>query len=179
MDFLKKMIQDIQTELGDEFDKNFQRKGFFNKKWPESKLKNTKGSLMMRSGALRRSISSRVQGNQIRFQSSLPYASIHNEGGEIEVTQKMKSYFWAMYYKASGAITKTKKGAVSKSKRNQRLTNEAEQWKNLALMKVGHKIKIEQRQFIGDDPGVRKAIERVTKNNLNHINDHFKNKVKR
>lgn len=109
----------------------------------------------MRTGQLRNSLSYNVGEDFIRWSSSLPYASIHNEGGEITVTAKMKSFFWAMYYKASGAMTKTKGGKVSASKRNQNLSVEAQQWKNMALMKIGSKIKIPQRQFIGDHPRVQ------------------------
>ncbi|WP_318546328.1 phage virion morphogenesis protein [Flavobacterium columnare] len=86
------------------FDRNFERKAFFNQKWPTTSMRNRRGSLMMRTGALRRSIRSNVQGSQIVWKSSLPYAAIHNEGGEIIVTEKMKKFFWAMYYKSSGAI---------------------------------------------------------------------------
>jgi hypothetical protein len=28
------------------------------------------------------------------------YTQIHNEGGEIVVTEKMKAFFWAKYYEA-------------------------------------------------------------------------------
>ncbi len=169
-DFIKKLISDIKVELSDEFDQNFERKAFFNQKWPSTKITNRKGSLMMRSGSLRRSISSKLTGNKISYQSSVPYASVHNEGGEIKVTAKMKKYFWAMYYKSSNAISKNKKG---NSKRKDTLTSEARKWKNLALMPIGKTIKIEQRQFIGDHPKVKKLIEGVTKENLIHINKHF------
>ncbi|MBP4140176.1 hypothetical protein J3495_19100, partial [Flavobacterium sp. P7388] len=84
-----------------------------------------------------------IRDGVIRYSSSLPYASVHNEGGEIIVTQKMKSYFWAMYYKALSGITTKKSGAESKSKKNLNLNAEAEKWKSLALMKIGHKIKVE------------------------------------
>ena len=33
----------------------------------------------------------------IRFFTDLPYADIHNEGGEIVVTKRMKGYFWHKY----------------------------------------------------------------------------------
>jgi hypothetical protein len=46
-----------------------------------------------------------------------PYSEIHNEGGYIVVTAQMKKYFWVLYYKASGRITKTKKGKEAKTKK--------------------------------------------------------------
>src|SRR5690606_38490895 len=102
---IKNFIKDIEVDLNDEFDRNFERKAFFDKPWSQTKLSNSRGSLMMRSGNLRNSISSKISDNSITWTSSLPYASIHNEGGEITVTQKMKAFFWAMYYKSAGAIS--------------------------------------------------------------------------
>ncbi|HLT52629.1 MAG TPA: phage virion morphogenesis protein [Flavobacteriaceae bacterium] len=161
-----KITRDVAIELADEFDRNFERKAFFDKKWQHAKILNSRGSLMMRTGSLRKSIRYSVKENAILFSSSLPYASIHNEGGEIIVTEKMKRFFWAMYYKSSGAVTKTKKGTVGNSQRNQRLTAEANSWKGLALMKVGQKIKIEQRQFVGDHPALDRPIENIINNNI-------------
>lgn len=167
----KKIVQDLAVELADEFDKNFERKGFFNQKWPDTKLRNARGSLMMRSGNLRRSIKYNVRDNMVMFSSSLPYASIHNEGGEIIVTEKMKKFFWAMYYKAAGAVTQTAGGKESKSKRNENLKSEALQWKNLALMKVGQKIKIEKRQFVGDHQEVANIVNQVLDSNMLEFNN--------
>ena len=99
--FYDNVLKDLKVELKDEFDRNFQRKAFFDKAWPKNKLINQRGSMMMRNGHLRNSIESRIQGDKIIFSSSLPYASIHNEGGEITVTPKMKSYSlkkWATIY---------------------------------------------------------------------------------
>lgn len=161
---IKDFINSVRVELADEFDMNFRRKAFFNKKWPKTKHKYNKGSLLMRDGTLRQSISSKVDGNSIQFTSSVDYAKIHNEGGQIVVNAKMKKFFWAMHYKAAGAITyKIKDRQMNNNKRNRKLDAEAQKWKAMALMKVGSVIKIEQRQFIGYHPQVKKAIERVFK----------------
>lgn len=154
-----KITRDVAVELADEFDRNFERKAFFDKKWKQPKISNSRGTLMMRTGNLRRSIKYSVRDNQVLFSSALPYADIHNEGGEITVTKQMKSFFWAMYYKASGGISKTKSGSTANTTRNAKLSNEAKSWKNLALMKVGHKMKIEQRQMVGDHPALDKPIK--------------------
>lgn len=76
----KNILTDIKVELADEFDRNFERKGFFSNKWKERKSNNT-GSLMQATGTLRKSIRARVQAQSVTFSSSVPYASIHNEGG--------------------------------------------------------------------------------------------------
>lgn len=170
--FIKNIISDVRVDLTEEFDRNFERKAFFDKKWKGTNLPNQRGSLLMRSGKLRRSIRATQTGTQVSWSSSLPYASINNEGGEIEVTAKMKKFFWAMAYKAGMAAGK------GKSERSQRLSAEAQQWKNLALMKVGTKMKIEQRQFIGDHPVVRQRIEDVIGLNLKQLETYFYNQLK-
>ncbi len=145
-DFLKKILQDVKVDASQHFDRNFERKAFFNQKWPASRMQNNRGSLMMRTGALRRSIRSNIQGNQIVWKSSLPYGSLHNEGGEIIVTDKMKRFFWAMFYKSDGAITMKREGSgnvkMRNTERNRKLSSEAEQWKAMALQKTGKKMKV-------------------------------------
>ncbi|KGO89748.1 phage virion morphogenesis protein [Flavobacterium suncheonense] len=178
-DFIKNILGDIRVELTEEFDRNFERKSFFGQTWKTPGLQNRRGSVLMRSGALRRSIKSREQNNQVSWSSSLPYASIHNNGGEIVVTDKMKRFFWAMYYKSSGAISKNKDGSNSKSQRNQRLSAEAQQWKNLALMKTGQTMKIEQRQFIGDHPKVREKITSVVDANFQELKKEMINQMRK
>lgn len=94
--FIKNLLNDVKIELKDEFDKNFIRKAFFDKKWKETKLQNSKGSLMMRTGKLRKSIQAKISGNAIVFSSSLPYASLQNEGGsdrfQIDFLQRICNF---------------------------------------------------------------------------------------
>ncbi len=173
--FFKTILKDLQIELTDEFDKNFERKAFFDEAWQDTKWANSKGSLMMRTGAGRKSIKSTIEGEAIVWRSSLPYMGIHNDGGEVTVTQQMKRFFWAMYYKASNAIvykTKTKKAA--NTQRNNKLTTEAAIWKSLALMKVGSKIKIHKRQFIGNHPQVDASVKRVVDASVKKLEQDFK-----
>lgn len=178
-DFLNNIINDARIEITQEFDRNFERKAFFNEKWASNRLINNRGTMMARSGALRRSIKSSAARNQIRWTSSVPYASIQNEGGEIVVTDKMKRFFWAMFYKASGAISKSKLGKTIANQRNQKLSVEAQQWKALALMKVGQKMKIPERRFIGDHPQVKIILQEVIDLNLVELNSYITNELKR
>ena len=152
--FLNHVLTDTKVKLTDAFDRNFERKGFFNQKWTETKIPNRRGSL------------STIEGTTIRWTSAVPYAQVHNNGGEIEVTAKMKRYFWAMYYKVSGA-SKGSKGTKGKA-----LSVEAEYYKALALKKVGDKLSIPKRQFIGDHPEVKRMIDEIVSYNLNEV---FKN----
>ena len=171
-DFLNNLTNDVKVQLSQEFDRNFERKAFFDRKWPETRLKNSRGSMMNRTGAGRRSIKSNANNGEINWSSNLPYMSLHNEGGDIVVTAKMKSFFWAMYYKASGGITK------GKNQRNLKLQGEAAQWKALALKKVGAVMTVDQRQFIGWHPQVDLHIRKLIDLNLKELNNKIQQKLK-
>ncbi|MRJ09440.1 hypothetical protein EDL99_11325 [Ornithobacterium rhinotracheale] len=185
-DFLKITLTDIKVKISEEFDRNFERKAFFDKKWKQPKLINRRGSVMMRTGKLRRSIKSKLTQKGVVFTSAMPYADMLNNGGEIIVTEKMKRFFWAMYYKALGSTTKVytnqfggkvkvhntdkmKKTLKSNSQRATRMKAEAEQWKALALKKVGSKMKIEPRQFIGHHPQIDRAVKEIVNKNLKEL----------
>lgn len=165
-DFFSAFIDDLRVELMDEFDRNWERKAFFDQPWSVQKYPNHRGSLLMRSGALRRSLKSASSDGEIRFSSSLPYASLHNDGGTITVTAGMKKYFWAMFYRASGA-------SRGKGARAARFSKEAEYWKGLALKKTGELITIPARPFIGPHQQVDRAVERVIDANLRIITDNL------
>ena len=177
--FIKNLIHDVAVNLNDEFDKNFERKAFFNEPWEQTKLKNPRGSLMMRSGNLRNGMRYDINRHSIRFTNSMIYAAIQNNGGTITVTAKMKRFFWAMYYKAAGAVSYSiKKKAPNNTKRNRQLNDEAAQWKAMALKKVGSKIKIPARPFIGNHPMVRRIIQETANANLNELNKELTRKFK-
>ena len=78
----RNILNDMRVELSDEFDKNFDRKAFFTKKWKPRAHDYPKGSLLMVTGTMRRSVKAEVKGNGVRFSSAVPYAAIHNEGGK-------------------------------------------------------------------------------------------------
>ena len=156
------LLKDIKVELDDEFDRNFERKAFFNEGWKQA-LHNTIGSLMMRTGALRKSVQSQIiNNNAIQWQSSLPYANIHNSGGTITVTPKMKGFFWYRYRLLTGSGLVTNKKDIRSGNLNRRLNAEAEFWKALALKPVGSVIHIPKRQFIGEHAQVHQSIKTVS-----------------
>ena len=111
-----------------------------------------KRNLLVKSGALRRSLHRAVSGGEFTISSALPYARIHNEGGFMIVTRKMRKYFWAMYY----LETKRKKHI------------RAARWKGLALTKK--MIWIPKRQFMGEsataDAKVAARVEKMVKDVL-------------
>lgn len=168
--FIKQTLEDVKIKVNELFEENFRKKAFFNEKWPTNKIANHRGSMMLRSGNLRASvIAPKLTPNGIVWSSSLPYADIHNKGGEITVTPQMKKYFWAMYYKTAGAMGKKKNGELRQNQRNNRLSMEAKQFKSFALMKVGTKIKIPKRQFIGHHPEIDKAIKEILNHNFEEL----------
>lgn len=84
MDIKRRILEDMGVELADEFDLNFRRKGFFGRKWLPSK------NGLIKTGALRRSIQHRVEGDGVRFTSGVAYAVAHNEG--MHTTQTIRSH---------------------------------------------------------------------------------------
>jgi phage gpG-like protein len=80
---LQNILSDIRIEINEENDKNFTRKAFFTEKWARRKYPYPQGTLMSKSGNLRKSIKATISTSGISFTSDLPYAAIHNEGGEI------------------------------------------------------------------------------------------------
>ena len=160
IDIFKNILKDLKVDFTDKFDKNFPQGGFFGNRWKPKK--DGSASHLIKSGALRRSIKSRIEGNTIVFTSEKPYAAIHNEGGEITVTKKMKKFFLAKAYEAQGK-TFTKSGKRGTGKTAEKWNKQADFYKGLALKKVGSKIVIPQRQFIGAYPGMEKTVERTAK----------------
>ena len=77
----RNILNDMRVELAEEFDKNFDRKAFFTSKWKRRTNPNAKGSLLMVTGTMRRSIKAEVRDKGVRFSSAVPYAAIHHEGG--------------------------------------------------------------------------------------------------
>ena len=86
-----KILKDAQVKLTSMFDENFRRQGFFGKKWVPTKVSKVnkagkRGSILIVTGQMRRSIRSQIRGNAVVFTSDLPYTALHNEGGHFAVT---------------------------------------------------------------------------------------------
>ena len=169
---IKNILRDIQVELTDEFDQNFERQAFFSHAWQRRKSPTRPGGhILVDTGQLRRSIHSRTTDNAITFYTDLPYAAIHNEGGEIIVTTKMKKFFWHKYYEATGSFGRKKDGSRRNDKRTIQLSTEAEFWKFMALKKAGTTIKIPRRQFLGTAPEVEQTVRNIIEENISDYID--------
>jgi phage gpG-like protein len=163
-----RILKDIQVELADEFDQNFEREAFFSESWARRRSPvrgGRSGHLLVDTGGLRGSIRSRIEGDSVFFSSDLPYAGIHNDGGDIIVTARMKRFFWAKYRDANGGTWgRGGNGGV-----------EAEFWKMMALKKVGSTVRIPRRRFLGVNADVEKIVMGIVEENLR---DYFENEFK-
>lgn len=125
---------------------HFKRQGFVSRgslhRWKKRISGTPRNSrpIMVNQGVLRDSIRYRLQGAGQVFVGvdlrKVPYAKIHNEGGKIPVTKRMRRFFWAMHKKTGQDF-----------------------WKRMALSRKGH-IRIPKRQFLGITSDLDKAIKR-------------------
>jgi phage gpG-like protein len=175
--FFNQLLKDVAIELADEYDRNFERQAFFDQPWPARKLNPGDNTLNVHGGAgLRGSIQASHGGGKIIFTSSLPYASIHNQGGTIVVTAAMKKYFWAMHLKASNAsnIYTVKSRKKVNNRRTRTLSAAADYYKALALKKVGSTLTIPRRQFIGQHPQATAAIQHCVADAVQRLGEQLK-----
>ncbi len=166
---IKHVLDDIRVEYKDEFDQNFTRQAFFSRAWQRRRSPlRPGGAILIDTGALRRSLDVKTAANAIEFCYSKEYAAIHNEGGIIKVTARMKAFFWHKYYNAAGtlAFSRRKDGSLRQDKGTRQISSEAEFWKFLALKKVGSEIKIPRRQFVGYSPIVEQTVRQIIENSL-------------
>lgn len=165
-------MKDIKVECDDEFQQNFRREAFFNEKWQRRKHDDSSGRKLLhgppKNGPHLRDdiLPGQIEGDKLIYSTSLPYAAIHNEGGVIRVTAKMKRYFWAKYIEATGSISYRKNGKKRETKRNRKTDADADFYKAMALKKEGSKIVIPKRQFIGMHPQLNTAILEIIETNL-------------
>lgn len=133
-------------------------------------LTSDKNTLM---GAFKKEVSP----GKVTITNPVVYAAIHNDGGTITVTARMKKYFWARYIEIAGSkksnkaakYSLTKKGNMRKSKRNEALSAEAQFWKAMALKKTGSTIKMPKRQIVGTTPELEREIDRIITKELERI----------
>ena len=132
----------------------FRTKQWGGRAWKPS---NISANLLINSSMLRNSIHHTAVGNQVEVTSPLPYANIHNEGGRIPITPKMRAFFWARYKEAKDPI-----------------------YKACALTKKTH-IDIPQRQFAGVSQYTDEAFDKVAQQILPQLGllGAVKTKIKR
>ena len=145
----------------DHFQTGFRQGGFQDngtQAWQRKKRPDKYGPLMSGRQNLYGSIYYRTEDYRVTVGTEVPYAAIHNEGGDIIVTPRMKRFFWAKYRETNG-------GSWKRNAKNQ----EAEFWKTLALKKAGSVIHIPQRRFIGESQELTDKINNTIENEINNI----------
>lgn len=164
----------VGRAVRDSIRENFRKGGFYGAAWsPPMRIEQGfdsgpgYGTLLSGTNHLMMSTDYFPEPGRVTIQNTLVYAQIHNDGGEITVTKRMKGFFWSQYYKKGlvGGMYERGKGKKSKQKA-EAFNKEAEFWRNMALKKVGSTIKIPQRQFMGEHPEVDRIIREIINNEL-------------
>lgn len=172
----------------DHFQDNFRQGGFVNRglhPWPKAKRLSSGGTdasskyntLLSGRNHLFSSIKYLPSDYRVTIANELVYAPIHNWGGtvSVSVTDRMRRFAWAKFYKASG---RTKKNAIGQKKgrkegkKHQVVNPQTSFWKGLALTpKKKLNIHIPQRQFLGESEElttkINERIEQEIRNILN------------
>lgn len=111
-------LQDIVLKLESAalrfVDDNFRNQGWEGQAWQEST-----GTILVKSGDLRRDFSSEVSPGQVKITNRLPYAIIHNKGfdGEVSIPQHNR----AIYVKSGRNTKRTGMITVKAHKRHMRV----------------------------------------------------------
>lgn len=169
--------------------KRFTDGGFDGKKWQEPyrrrlSFDGTEGrnrTLLSGNNHLRDSTYAKAYPGKVYIRNQVEYGAMHNYGGSITVTAKMKRYFWYRYIQIVGSkgnavhspvpsqLQFTRKGRLSRNRRNQSLSREAEFWRNMALKRAGSMIRIPRRRFMGPDRNMEKEIRTVIDKELTNF----------
>lgn len=129
---------------------NFSKERFIQKNWLggdsfykwEPRKRKGKGSLMIKSGRLKRSIRKlKVTRNSVTIGTDVPYAEIHNEGGTINKSVNVSTH------------SRTRKGRTERVRSHTRKMN----------------VTMPERRFIGESKALTKRIERMLEKKMNDI----------
>lgn len=169
----------------DHFQDNFRQGGFQDngtQEWQRKKHPDKYGPLMSSRQNLYGSIYYHPDDYRVTVGTSVPYAEIHNEGGDIVVTERMKRFFRAKAYEAAGTFGRKKTNGTTPKKQTPisdrqfyawmhtaTLTPEAEFWCALSMKPVGATIKIPKRQFIGESLELTDKINNTIETEINKI----------
>ena len=138
------------------FKENFDKEGFIVGnghliKWKKT-IRRTGRKTLKKGGRLQRGIHIKKIGSStitVGVDSNIKYAKIHNEGGVIPITPKMRRYFWAMFKQTGDSY-----------------------FKGMALTKKTEFV-IPQRKFIGNTSAMEPRLERRTIKELKKITQKY------
>ncbi len=134
----EKLANKLRRSMSRETQDAFKNKAWDGKAWKASR---TSDNLLIHSSALLNGTIHTTKGNSIEVYCGLAYANIHNEGGRIPITAKMRRYFWARFIESKAS---------------------EEHWRAMALTKK-KQISIPRRTFVG--------VSRTTDKNFQRISD--------
>lgn len=121
--------------------------------------KKGKRSLINR-GRLRRGTKYVKSGkSSIIIKNETPYAILQNDGGTIQVTAKMRRFFWAMVYKywSKGVTYDIATKELSAGKKHEKFGGEAEFWFRMAMAK---EITVPARPIIYPTPEIPARLDK-------------------
>lgn len=126
------------------------------------------GPLTSRRNHLMRSTSFTTAPGQVTVENPVPYAALHNEGGDINthprVTDRLRRYAWHMAYSLAGIKGK---GSLPKD-----IPKEAQKWRAVALtkkQKLNVHARIPKRQFMGDSRELSEKINKLINQSIERI----------
>jgi phage gpG-like protein len=162
-----------------QFKQNFRESGFVDgglHPWKRTRRQDGKGTdarygpLTSARNHLMSSVEAHPEPGQVTIDDPVPYAALHNEGGDItthpSVTGRMRKYAWHKVYSLSGIR--------GKGKLPKELPPEAQKWKGLALTpksRITVHAHIPKRQFIGDSAELRAKINNTISQSIERIKD--------
>lgn len=147
---MRKMQAEMARTIGVEGEKdaqnNFRTESFAGQAWAKRKydLRRSVGKKVLSDTTLlKKSVQYQINALNTKViigvdLGLVPYAQLHNEGGEIAITDSMRKFFWAKHMEL-----KKRKGADA----------DADFWRNMALTKQTT-LTIPQRQYIGIHSGL-------------------------
>ncbi len=170
--YIRLTLKDIKTEAKEEFDRNFQREAFFTEKWKRRRYAQdeTRG-ILQQSGTLRKKHTGRDHGRQ---QGS----SIYFIRSLCQDTQRRWNHY--RYPKDERIFLDQVQGSygqngiypereLRRTRKNRQLSSDAEFYRAMALKKVGSKIVIPRRQFIGTHPDLEKLLQEIARKNIKEV----------
>lgn len=148
---LPKKVKDIGLQF---FKSRFRAQGWHDATfmpWKKRKGADKKGkgrAIMIKSGRLRNSLRGRVMGNDVIWGTDVPYAKVHNEGGEI--TRYARSELFVRNRSKKG---KFKRGTTA----------------GQGFTFKGSSRRMPQRQFMGDSQHLRKLVTRTIETTVKKV----------
>lgn len=167
--YLHKLPVKVGVAVRDSVRQNFRQGDFYGGDRWEQPLRVTlgfrgapgqRGPLLSGSNHLMMNTDYQPLPGRVIIRNNEVYAATHNDGEDINVTERMKRFFWAKHMEDKDRLGDN--------------SPEAEFWKRMALKKTGSKIRIPQRHFLGPGPAVDKMVNDIINKELQEfINTHF------